>query len=149
MDKTCVWVKSSVFQKFDCYLCFKDCTQAFYNFNVNIKTWWRHQMEAFRVTGHLCGEFTGPGEFPAQRPVTLSFDVFVDLKLTTDWVNKREAGDLRCYHTHYDVIVMKVSSLYWCTKMPLGYRVTSNQYVDYTISGVFGSIFVVWFIWYR
>ena len=24
----------------------------------------------FRVTGHLCGEFTGPGEFPTQKPVT-------------------------------------------------------------------------------
>ena len=35
----------------------------------------------FRVTGHLCGEFTGPGEFPAQRPVTRSFDVFCDLSL--------------------------------------------------------------------
>ena len=35
----------------------------------------------FRVTGHLCGEFTGPGEFPAQRPVTRSFDVFFNLSL--------------------------------------------------------------------
>ena len=35
----------------------------------------------FRVTGPLCGEFTGPGEFPAQRPVTRSFDVFFDLHL--------------------------------------------------------------------
>ena len=35
----------------------------------------------FRVTGHLCGEFTGPGEFPTQRPVTRSFDVFFDLGL--------------------------------------------------------------------
>ena len=35
----------------------------------------------FRVTGHLCGEFTGPGELPAQRPVTRSFDVFFDLSL--------------------------------------------------------------------
>ena len=33
----------------------------------------------FRVTGHLCGEFTGPGEFPAQWPVTRSF-VFFDLR---------------------------------------------------------------------
>ena len=38
---------------------------------------WKH----FRVTGPLCGEFTGPGEFPTQRPVTLSFDVFFDLRL--------------------------------------------------------------------
>ena len=31
----------------------------------------------FRITGHLCGT----GEFPAQRPVTRSFDVFFDLRL--------------------------------------------------------------------
>ena len=35
----------------------------------------------FRVTGPLCGEFTGPGEFPTRRPVTQSFDVFFDLRL--------------------------------------------------------------------
>ena len=37
----------------------------------------------FRVTGPLCGEFTGPGEFPTQRPVVRSFDVFFDLRLNT------------------------------------------------------------------
>ena len=35
----------------------------------------------FRVTGSLCGEFTGLGEFSAQRPVTRSFDVLFDLRL--------------------------------------------------------------------
>ena len=35
----------------------------------------------FHVTGLLYGEFTGPGEFPTQRPVTRSFDVFFDLRL--------------------------------------------------------------------
>ena len=40
----------------------------------------------FRVTGPLCGEFTGPGEFPTQRPVTRSFDVFFDRRL-----NKRSS----------------------------------------------------------
>ena len=35
----------------------------------------------FRVTGPLCGEVTGPGEFPTQRPVTRSFDVSFDLRL--------------------------------------------------------------------
>ena len=38
---------------------------------------WKH----FRIIGHLCGEFTCPGEFPAQRHVTRSFDVFFDLRL--------------------------------------------------------------------
>ena len=35
----------------------------------------------FRVTGPLCGEFTG--EFPTQVPVTRSFDVLFDLRLNT------------------------------------------------------------------
>ena len=61
----------------------------------------------FRVTGPLCGEFTGPGEFPTQRPVTRSFDVFFDLRLNKGSVNNREAGDLRRYRGHYDVSVMK------------------------------------------
>ena len=45
----------------------------------------------FRVTGHLCGEFTGPGEFPTQRPVTRSFDVFFDLRLNKR-LNKQPWG---------------------------------------------------------
>ena len=35
----------------------------------------------FRVTGHLCGEFTGPWWIPTQRPVTRNFDAFFDLRL--------------------------------------------------------------------
>ena len=64
----------------------------------------------FRVTGHLCGEFTGPGDFPAQRPVVWSFDVFFDLFWINGWVNNLGAGDLRCYHAHYDVIVLQVQT---------------------------------------
>ena len=36
----------------------------------------------FRVTGPLCGEFTGPGEFPAQRPVTRGFDLRLNKRLS-------------------------------------------------------------------
>ena len=43
----------------------------------------------FRVTGHLCGEFTGPRWIPAQRPVTRSFEVFFYLclikRLSKQW----------------------------------------------------------------
>ena len=78
----------------------------------------------FRVTGHLCGEFTGPGELPAQRPVTRSFDVFFDLRWINGWVNNHEADDLWRYRFHYDVTVMHKSLLvYWhhyTTKL-LGY----------------------------
>ena len=44
-------------------------------------TWWRHQMETFSALLALCaGNSPVPGEFPAQRPVTRSFDVFFDLR---------------------------------------------------------------------
>ena len=59
----------------------------------------------FRVTGPLCGEFTGPGEFPTQRPVTRSFYVLICVWIN-GWVNNREAGDLRPHRGHYDVDVM-------------------------------------------
>ena len=55
----------------------------------------------FRVTSPLCGEFPGSGEFPVQRPVTRSFDVFFDLRLKNGWVNNREADDLRPHRAHY------------------------------------------------
>ena len=45
-------------------------------------TWWRHQMETFSALLALCaGNSPVSGEFPAQRPVTRSFDVFFDLRL--------------------------------------------------------------------
>ena len=48
----------------------------------------------FRVTGHLCGEFIGPGEFPAQRPVTRSFMFPLICVWIHSWENNREAETL-------------------------------------------------------
>ena len=43
-------------------------------------TWWRHQMETISTLLALCaGNSPVSGEFPSQRPVTRSFDVFFDL----------------------------------------------------------------------
>ena len=45
------------------------------------ETWWRHQMEIFSALLALCaGNSPVPGEFPTQRPVTRSFDVYFDLR---------------------------------------------------------------------
>ena len=56
-------------------------------------------METFSALLALCaGNSPVPGEFPTQRPVTRSFHVLFD---------NREAGDLRRYHGHYDVIITK------------------------------------------
>ena len=66
-------------------------------------------METFSALRVICaGNSPVPGEFPAQRPVTRSFDGFFICVWINDWVNNREAGDLRCYRAHYEVIVM------WC-----------------------------------
>ena len=43
---------------------------------------WCHQMETFSALLAVCaGNSPVPGEFPAQRPVMRSFDVFFDLRL--------------------------------------------------------------------
>ena len=45
-------------------------------------SWWRHQMETFSASLAICaGNSPVHGEFPAQRPVTRSFDVSFDLRL--------------------------------------------------------------------
>ena len=75
----------------------------------------------FRVTGPLRGEFTGPGEFPTQRPVTQSFDVFFDLCLnkrlskqprgrwfeTTLWSLWRQCND--CLHSGNESVCTQYS----------------------------------------
>ena len=101
----CTWlfpscVSSCRNQAVDCNLPFADATQ-------NRMNWMRslfrkldvHKIymmtssngNIFRVTGPLCGEFTGPGEFPTQRPVTRSFDVFFDQGLNKR-LNKHSWG---------------------------------------------------------
>ena len=55
----------------------------FYESTKNfLPAWWRHQMETFSALLAICaGNSPVTGEFPAQRPVTRSFDVFFDLCL--------------------------------------------------------------------
>ena len=61
----------------------------------------------FRITGHLCGEFTGRWWIPkGQWRGALMFSLICFW--INGWVNNREAGDLRRYRAHYDVIVMIV-----------------------------------------
>ena len=64
-------------------------------------------MEAFSALLALCARNSpASGEFPSQRPVTQSFDIFFVCAWINGWVNNREAGDLRRNRAHYDVIVM-------------------------------------------
>ena len=52
-----------------------------YIFMISVGIWWRHQMETFSALLAICaGNSPVPGEFPTQRPVTQSFDVYFDLR---------------------------------------------------------------------
>ena len=67
--------------------CKKDVTPGHFSCT---NLWWCHQMKLFPVLLALCaGNSPVTGEFPAQRQVTLSFDVFFDLrrnpKLSKQW----------------------------------------------------------------
>ena len=73
---------------------------------VYLLSWWRHHMETFFALLALCARNSPvTGEFPSQRPVTRSFDVFFDLPPNKRWANNQEARDLRRHCTHYDVVV--------------------------------------------
>ena len=59
---------------------------------INTYTWWRHYMETFSALLAICaGNSPVTGEFPAQRPVTQSFDVLFDLGLN-EWLSKQSWG---------------------------------------------------------
>ena len=65
----------------------------------------------FRVTGPLCGELTGPGDFPhkGQWHGALMFSLIC--AWIDDLVNNREAGDLRRHRGHYVVNVMVINAV--------------------------------------
>ena len=59
-------------------------------------------MEAFSALLALCaGNSPVTREFPAQRPVTQSFDVFFDLGLNKRLNNNGAAGDMGCHRARY------------------------------------------------
>ena len=52
------------------------------SYKMTVDIWWRDQMETFSALLALCvGNSPVTGEFPAQRPMTRSFDVLFDLRL--------------------------------------------------------------------
>ena len=54
-----------------------------------LSTWWRHQKETFSALLALCVRNSpATGELPAQKKVTWSFDVFLDLSLSW-WLSKQ------------------------------------------------------------
>ena len=94
------------FSQWKCYITSKyQETQRvvpFYQHDDVIK--WKH---FFRVTGPLCGEFTGHRWIPLTKASDAEFWCFLwSAPWTNGGVNNRDADDLRRHRAHYDVIVM-------------------------------------------
>ena len=65
-------------------------------------------MGTYSALPALCaGNSRVTGQFPWQRPMTRSFDLFHwSAPKTNGWVNNRDAGDFWRHHAHYDVRVI-------------------------------------------
>ena len=86
----------------DPILCFVNKIHMMISSNRNIS----------RVTGHLCGEFTGPRWRPVNSPHKGQWHRALMFSLIciriNGCVNSGEAGDLRRHRAHYDVTVMHI-----------------------------------------
>ena len=102
----------------------------------------------FRVTGPLCGEFIGPGEFPAQRPVTRSFDVFFDPRMIKLLSEQPWAGDLRRHNGHYEVNVMLFLSPFYPLLLQMelttAFNFINTIIAYFIIVSKFKSLYPIW-----
>ena len=64
-----------------------------------------------RVTGPLCGEFTGHRRIPRTKASEAELWCFLWSALNNSWADNGDAGGLRRNRTHYDVIVMMTQNL--------------------------------------
>ena len=97
---------------------------------LNLLCWWvetLHNMmtssngNIFRVTGHLCGEFTGPRWIPRTKASNAELWCFFFICVWINgWVNNRKPGDLRRYRVHYDVIIMIITKNIACNTANTG-----------------------------
>ena len=98
-----------------------DCGSLLLNFFTLMMT--SSNGNIFRVTGHLCVEFTG------QWHGALVFSLIC--VWINGWISKREAGDLRRHRAHYDVIVIYTRILNHWMIMPY-----TPAFLVYTLSRI-------------
>ena len=116
------------------------CFRWAYSF---LPTRWRHQMKIFFGLLAICVRNSQvSGEFPSQRPVSGDFDVFFELHLNNDWVNNHEAGDLRHYHAHYDIILMNI--LNNCVTVDFDWTKKKTQVCVWNVAIIFLFHIVFW-----
>ena len=87
------------------------CYHSHLTYRESETTWWRHQMETFSASLAICeGNSPVPVKSPPKGQWRGAFRFSLICVWINGWVNNREAGYLRRYPAHYDVIVMKVAA---------------------------------------
>ena len=82
--------------------------------NIHYSQWWgahiwgkfKGHVVIFRVTGPLCGEFTGDQWIPTKASDAELGCFFFMCAWTKGWLNNRGTGDLRSHRAHYVVTVI-------------------------------------------
>ena len=102
---------TSVKEWYLCRILFYWLTLYKYSDGSNIfcldRSWWRHPMKTFSALLAICaGHWPVNGEFPTQRPMTRSFDVFFDLRQNKRLSKQSWGWWFETPSRHYDVIVM-------------------------------------------
>ena len=95
------------------YRSYKHFNECDFTHDIAMASWWRHQMETFSALLAICA---GNSPVPVNSPHKGQWRGALMFSLIcariNDWVNNREAGDLRRYRGHYDVIVMSFHVAY-------------------------------------
>ena len=98
-------------------------------------SWWRHQMETVSALLALCA---GNSPVPVNSPHKGQWRGALMFSLIyawiNDWVNNREAGDLRRQRGHYDVIVMCMKA--YCSAVPHAHVILQYPQVSARHDGV-------------
>ena len=91
--------------------------------------WWRHQMETFSALLALCaGNSLVPVNSPHKGQWWGALVISLIYARIKDWVNNREAGDLRRHRGHYDVNV----TIHW-------WGISASGHCRYYYPGTFSS----------
>ena len=99
----------------------------------------------FRVTGPFCGNSPVPVKSPhkCQWRGALMFSLIY--AWINDWVNNREAGDLRRHRGHYDVTVMIVWHVTWYNT-DCGKCTSGNSVIKWKINDHLDSNTQTWYL---
>ena len=130
--------------------------KCFHSGKCHLKSWWCHQIETFSTLLAICaGNSPVPVNSPHKGQWRWALMFSLICVWINSWVNTREAGDLRRYYTHYDVIIMIVCNMGAILSSPYCSDACTNYFTLLVTKGnVFYTPKMKWFTcnqmgWYK